>query len=250
MIAETPRKTTQLTPVTGSATLGRLNEFSPAILNGEIKLRHSPVEMASLLGSIQHALSERICPIVQFVSAYKGEGSGGIAFEVALTAARQSGKRTLFLNLNTTPEATYSALSQRIQVSLEAFFQTDNPQASPLVALQGIPLFYAELSTAEAGKLAAVNTSFIRTLFNDLREHFDLIVLASEAGMAEASATVLGGLSDGIVLVVEAERTRAPVLDELKQQVETAGGRLVGAVLNKRRFYIPRWAYSLFFGRR
>lgn len=250
MLADTPRKPPQLTPVSGGASVNRLENFSPAVMSGEIQLRHSPTEMASLLGSIQHVLSERVCPIVQFVSAYENEGSGGIAFEVAYTAARQTDKRTLFINLNTTPEPSYSPLAQRLQLSLEAFFRSENPQSSPLASLQGLPLFYTELGAIGHGGLAPVNVGFVRTLFNGLRENFDLIILASDAGISQASATLLGGLSDGTVLVVEAERTRTPVIDELKQKIEAAGGRLIGSVLNKRRFYIPRWIYSLFFGRR
>lgn len=243
---------TQLAPVSSAAAISRLNAFAPAIMADDqpIQLQYPPAEIASLLGAIQNTLMDRVCPVVQFVSAYRGEGSSGIAFEVALASARQTGKRTLFINLNSAPEKSYAALSAKVQISLEAFFRTEQPQSSPLASLQGVPLFYTEFCQPGGDLASSLNVSFARSLFSDLREHFDMVVVSSEGAMTGAYPAALGGMSDGSIMVVEAERTRAPVIEELKQQIETAGGRVIGAVLNRRRFYIPRLIYRLLFGRR
>jgi len=47
----------------------------------------------------------------------------------------------------------------------------------------------------------------------------------------------------GVVLVVEAERTRAPIVEQARRAVEANGGRLLGVVMNKRRYHIPRAIY-------
>jgi hypothetical protein len=43
--------------------------------------------------------------------------------------------------------------------------------------------------------------------------------------------------------VVEAERTRAPIVEQARRAVEANGGRLLGVVMNKRRYHIPRAIY-------
>ena len=48
---------------------------------------------------------------------------------------------------------------------------------------------------------------------------------------------------DGVILVVEAERTRWPVAASVKESIERGGGRLLGVVFNKRRHYIPAFIY-------
>ena len=50
-------------------------------------------------------------------------------------------------------------------------------------------------------------------------------------------------MADATLVVVEAELTRAAVARRLVEQIDDAGGQVIGAVLNKRSFYIPRWLY-------
>jgi len=58
------------------------------------------------------------------------------------------------------------------------------------------------------------------------------------------TSLVLSGKVDGVVLVVEAEKTRWEVAQSARQQIESANGKILGAILNKRRFYIPGWLYK------
>jgi hypothetical protein len=48
---------------------------------------------------------------------------------------------------------------------------------------------------------------------------------------------------DGVVLVVESERTRRQSAMWTAQQIEESGGHLLGVVLSRRRFRIPEWIY-------
>ncbi|MFB3123892.1 MAG: cobalamin biosynthesis protein CobQ, partial [Candidatus Binatia bacterium] len=58
-----------------------------------------------------------------------------------------------------------------------------------------------------------------------------------------AECRVLCAKVDGVVLVVESGRTRRQVAFNAKKQLEEAGGKLLGVVLNKRRYYIPEFIY-------
>jgi Mrp family chromosome partitioning ATPase len=49
---------------------------------------------------------------------------------------------------------------------------------------------------------------------------------------------------DGVVLVVESERTRRQRAMLTAQQIEESGGRLLGVVLSRRRYRIPEWVYK------
>jgi hypothetical protein len=44
---------------------------------------------------------------------------------------------------------------------------------------------------------------------------------------------------EGVLLVVEGNKTTRSQLDHLERTVEMAGGRIVGCVLNKRTYPIP-----------
>jgi hypothetical protein len=44
-------------------------------------------------------------------------------------------------------------------------------------------------------------------------------------------------------MVIEAERTRSPVAVQVKETVQQNNGTIIGAIMNKRRYYIPRLLY-------
>ena len=230
--------------------VGFIQAYAPVQLAANPARLHNEVEMSKLLGAIVHACEGISCPVVHVTSAYAGEGAGALAFDLALTAAGQAGKRTLFLNMNTAPQANYAALAERAAVPVEAFFQAPQPQQSPVVGLRDVPLFYANFCKNPASVAASIQVDTMRELIAGLRSSFDMIVLASEAGVNTGVPSLLGNLVDGTLMVIEAERVRAPVLDELKQKVEINGGRWLGAVLNRRRFYIPQWVYRFLLGSR
>jgi len=50
---------------------------------------------------------------------------------------------------------------------------------------------------------------------------------------------------EGIILVLEAEETRWQVAREVRKRLEALGVPLLGAVLNKKPYYVPGWLYRL-----
>ena len=60
-----------------------------------------------------------------------------------------------------------------------------------------------------------------------------------------SDAAILAPLVDGVVLVVEAEKTRWEVVSQAKRTLEESGGRILGAVLNRQRYHIPPALYGL-----
>jgi Mrp family chromosome partitioning ATPase len=51
-------------------------------------------------------------------------------------------------------------------------------------------------------------------------------------------------LCDGVGLVVEAERSRWEAILEAKQQLLMSHANILGVILNKRRFPVPKWLYE------
>ncbi len=81
-----------------------------------------------------------------------------------------------------------------------------------------------------------------------MRESFDYVVLDAPPVHGSPECRVLCAKVDGVVLVIESGKTTRPVAFSAKKQLEGAGGKLLGVVLNKKRQYIPdfiyRWVFS------
>jgi Mrp family chromosome partitioning ATPase len=48
---------------------------------------------------------------------------------------------------------------------------------------------------------------------------------------------------DGVILVSEANKTRRGQILQAERAIETAQGKLLGHVLNKRTYPVPEWIY-------
>ena len=94
-----------------------------------------------------------------------------------------------------------------------------------------------------AGGLEVDETKWAR-IVEAARSSFDLVLIDSPAIQRSSAAIEVARLADLALVVVEAETTRVAVARRLVERIEGAGGQVVGAVLNKREFYIPRFIYK------
>ncbi len=76
------------------------------------------------------------------------------------------------------------------------------------------------------------------------KQRFDYTILDSAPITSFAESQAICSRVDGVLLVIEAGKTRSQVAIRAKKELEEAGGRLLGVVLNKRRYYIPDWIYK------
>ena len=49
---------------------------------------------------------------------------------------------------------------------------------------------------------------------------------------------------DGVMLIIESGKTRKQVAIKAKQELENAGAKVLGVILNRRKHYIPDWVYK------
>jgi len=80
-------------------------------------------------------------------------------------------------------------------------------------------------------------------LIEVLRKEFDWIIFDCAPINLYPDSTVLAPRVDGVVLVIQAENKRAEVAIQAKEHLEQAGAKILGAVLNRRRYIIPEIVY-------
>jgi Mrp family chromosome partitioning ATPase len=81
----------------------------------------------------------------------------------------------------------------------------------------------------------------------ELRSHFDYVLINGPTVPDRGQGIFLGRLSDGIVLILEANSTRRDTAMRVRFEMEQADVPVLGAVLNNRTFPIPDAVYSKLF---
>lgn len=77
----------------------------------------------------------------------------------------------------------------------------------------------------------------------ELRAQFDFVLIDLPPVGSCADAVLLGRMTDGVILVLEANSTRRETARTVKETLESAKVRLLGAILNNRTFPIPDILY-------
>jgi capsular exopolysaccharide synthesis family protein len=91
-----------------------------------------------------------------------------------------------------------------------------------------------------------INSGLLKTRIAELRKEFDYVLIDSPALNTYSDGIVLGQLSDGLVLVLEANKTRREAALKVTDGLRAAQIKILGAVLNKRTFPIPAvWYHRL-----
>ena len=80
-------------------------------------------------------------------------------------------------------------------------------------------------------------------ILEKLRGEYSLIVVDAPPVLEANSGVRWTRLSDDVIVVLEAGRVRWQVAQRAKELLDEADANVIGVVLNKRRYPVPRWLY-------
>jgi len=94
-----------------------------------------------------------------------------------------------------------------------------------------------------AGKNEGIATASLHSYLGDVRRQFEYSIVEAPPAGESNEATAMAQFADGIILVVSASHTRRAAARKIKEALEEAQARLLGAVLSDRTFPIPEGIY-------
>jgi Mrp family chromosome partitioning ATPase len=181
--------------------------------------------------------------IVLQVGATQGEGASTVAREFAFLAATTGRRRTLLIDADRNDPQSANSFGCDTRLGLIDCVWDNVDDGDVLHPIAGTMLSVACLIGTRGPAVPDADT--LREIYRGLRDHYDLVVVDCPSVAGGRFADLLPEAADGIVLVVQAEKTRPAVITHAKSLVEQAGGRLIGAVLNRRTNYIPEFLYRM-----
>ena len=176
--------------------------------------------------------------VVEFVAARVGEGTSSVALEFARTAAALARSSVLLVEADLAPAVH---LDRPGLVEVMAATKSLDAAVRPL----GHGVDAARLTTGGL-RSELLKRSALAPLWDAIRARYALAVIDAPALERGIDGIALAAQVDAVLIVVEAERTRAPVVERLVELLQRAGAPIAGAILNKRRFYVPSFIYDRF----
>ena len=189
-------------------------------------------EMGRLFQNVVRRLPDSQRGLIQFVGARKAEGTS--------TIVRES---VLLVEGETSEMPQHRAFGVHPKVSLQGIIHDGKSLEEAISQVKNSRVFLCALAE-EKGTHGRSTVSMNHVeIWNSLRKGFDFVLIDSPPIALSEESLVLCPHADGMILVIEAEKTRSQVAYNLKERVTKAGGKVLGCVFNKQRHYIPEWIY-------
>ncbi|OPX18106.1 hypothetical protein BXT86_02940 [candidate division WOR-3 bacterium 4484_100] len=93
-------------------------------------------------------------------------------------------------------------------------------------------LFFVTSGTIPSNPSELLGSPRMREVLQELKKQYEFILIDAPPSLGVADARVLGKICDGIIVVVMARRTSRDAVIEIKEELERAGDKIVGFVLN------------------
>lgn len=171
--------------------------------------------------------------VVAMTSATSGEGVTHSITALLNSLSRDGSRRILQVDAKQLREMTCEP------ASLSRFFKPIGTNIYSLAQKKALgPAINATYSWTG-------NWQYRRDCIKQLRSSFDYILVDCPAIKSAGDVFSLAPLVDGVIMVIEADKTRVDQILHAEKSIEFARGKLIGHILNKRSFDVPNWLYKL-----
>lgn len=182
--------------------------------------------------------------VVMVAATTHGEGATTTSAILAATLARSGNSRILLIDANLrTPalESVFEGAPSTSPPGLSDIVAADAQVDSAIYQTNFPNLFLLPVGRPYPSPAYLFDGDPITNLLKDLRGRFDFIILDAAPLNGYSESFFLASKVDGVVLVVEAERTQKRTLQKIKKELEWGQINVLGVVLNKKKNYIPQF---------
>lgn len=201
--------------------------------------------LRNLRNSIDSELRNSDSRVIMFTSAVAGEGKTTIVAFLARMLALGETDRVLLVDCAV------------VNPEIHTLFGLENDRGI-LDYLSGTVPFEEVIRNVDEGVLDIVTTGkrrgadITQPLFNSermstfikaTREMYDYVLIDTSAVMDAPETPIIGSYATGSVIVVQSGKTKREVIKRAMLMIEKLGGRFLGTVLNRKKYYIPEFIY-------
>lgn len=197
------------------------------------------VKIRDLVQRLNPVFAHRSCRVITFISARPGEGTTTIAEGFTEALAHETKRKVMLLGIDRTHRRFVMQITDH---SIAVGKSIAANQLSP-VTMQSLGFGTSLTETIGSHDLASP-LMHSADFWESMKDSFDTIVIDAPSLQSSSDGMTLASKSDAVIIVVEADSTRQPVVENLRDMLRACGAPIAGVVMNKRRYYIPERVYK------
>lgn len=185
-------------------------------------------------------------PVVVFTGAVPGEGTSTLALRFARELALSDSRPVLLIDGDLS--RARGSLSGALEAGEEAAGLTEllageGELPRLILGTEQANLHFLPCGRRGAPPLELVKPERVSRLIRELSGLYAFVVIDAGASLLAPETALLASSTDGVILIVRANRTRREVVQRAIDVLQKARCRLLGVVLNDRRYPIPGFLY-------
>jgi len=200
-------------------------------------------EFEKLKSQIHVANGKRPIRTLMIVSCGDGEGASTVAAGLSGILGKETTDRILLVDANFRTSSVHKRFDKSKKDGLTDLIKGRANLEWVIKRTEKSNIYMVTSGNHASSALGVFDTTRMDMFLQFCREKFKYAVFDSAPCNAFPDPSILAPKMDGVILVVEAEKTRWEVAQKAKEELEKAGARILGVVLNKRKYYIPRYIY-------
>ena len=178
-----------------------------------------------------------------FTSAKKGEGTSTIAINFAIALKTNPKNKVLLVDANLRSPVLHTFFNIKKDNGLIEFVNKKADLLDVLVYEKNKDFFILPAgSSVDSFSLFFQSDNFSEAI-ETLKKKFTYIIFVSGPVLTCPETSALACKTDGLIMVVESEKTKAEILHSAKHYLVNSKVNILGAILNKKKHYIPESIY-------
>jgi len=177
---------------------------------------------------------------IMIAATTHGEGATTTSAILASMLARSGHSKILLVDANLRTPALDGVFSDaETPEGLTDVIASDKPFETAIYQTNFSNLFLLPVGRPHSSPSYLFDGDPISNLLVSLKERFDFIIFDGAPLDGYSESFFLASKVDGVILVVESERTKKQVVKKIKKELEFGPINLLGIVLNKKKNYVP-----------
>ena len=177
-----------------------------------------------------------------FVSPTEGEGTTTVMVQFASTLA-SSGERVVLVDANFRHPTLHDVFNVERTSGFSELLTQRSLLKSAIRETEFKNLFVIPNGNPLTNPSSLLASSATEEVLKQLREEGQWILFDCAPITRYSDGAALAPKVDGVVIIIEAERTKREVAKDAKERLLAPNTKILGAVLNRRKTHIPEWLY-------
>lgn len=170
------------------------------------------------------------------------EGGSSIARNLSHAFAKDTNSKVLLFDLNFRSPSHYY---DDIQLKGVSNYCLENIELDSVINKTAFEnLFLLTTGSARCDPLSLMKSGKFSELMEIVKENYFYIIMDLPPFQYYPESLLLASKVDGVILVVQADKTRREIVMDTKEKLESAHANILGIIMNRKKHYIPGLIYS------